>query len=187
MIKIRQATIEDVPGVVALLQANHADNLTEEEKKGGFVTTKMSNEQMRALIEQENGITIAVDEDGKVLAFAMAGSWQFWSEWPLFRRMIELLPEFEYNGVIPDMENSYQYGPICVDRSVRGTGVFHDVFMESLRSMKDRYPMMITFINQVNPLSYAAHTRKVKMDEVGTFDFGENHYWWMACPTDLDC
>ena len=59
--------------------------------------------------------------------------------------------------------------------------------MESLRSMKDRYPMMITFINQVNPLSYAAHTRKVRMDEVGTFDFNGNHYWWMACPTDMEC
>jgi hypothetical protein len=186
IMEIRQATVEDVEGVVALLQANHADNLTEEEKKDGFVTTKMTNEQMEALIEQENGITIAV-KDGKVVAFAMAGSWQFWSEWPLFQKMIELLPEFEYNGVVPDMENSYQYGPICVDRSVRGTGVFHDVFMESLRSMKDRYPMMITFINQVNPLSYAAHTRKVRMDEVGTFDFNGNHYWWMACPTDMEC
>lgn len=185
MIKVRQAKVSDIDGVVALLQANHADNLSEEEKKGGFVTTKMTYEQMKALIEQENGITIA-EEDGKVLAFAMAGSWQFWSEWPLFQTMIELLPEFEYMGQTLDMKNSYQYGPICVDRSVRGTGVFRDVFMSSLASMRDRYPIMVTFINQVNPLSYAAHTRKAGMEELGTFDFGGNHYWWMACPTDLE-
>ena len=46
VMEIRQATVEDVEGVVALLQANHADNLTEEEKKDGFVTTKMTREQM---------------------------------------------------------------------------------------------------------------------------------------------
>ena len=45
---------------------------------------------------------------------------------------------------------------------------------------------MATFINQINPRSYAAHTRKVHMTEAGKFDFNNNHYYLMACPTDLE-
>lgn len=33
----------------------------------------------------------------------------------------------------------YQYGPVCIDRSVHGTGSFEKVFYASLVSMKDRY------------------------------------------------
>ena len=74
---IKQATIQDIPGVLALLKANHVDNVTD--KSQGFVTTNMTEQQMTALIEQENGVTIAKDGD-RVVAFALAASWGFWSE-----------------------------------------------------------------------------------------------------------
>ena len=32
--------------------------------------------------------------------------------------------------------------------------------------MADKYPYMLTFINQINPRSYAAHTKKAGMDLV---------------------
>ncbi|MDD4611861.1 MAG: GNAT family acetyltransferase, partial [Synergistaceae bacterium] len=43
--------------------------------------------------------------------------------------------------------------------------------------MVSRYPVMITFINRINPRSYDAHTRKVGMDLIKTFDFNDNHYY----------
>ncbi|MBQ5869173.1 MAG: GNAT family acetyltransferase, partial [Lachnospiraceae bacterium] len=81
---ITQATLQDMDGVFAILRANHVSNVPEEEKKNGFVTTNLTEEQMKALIEKENGVTIAKDDDGRVVAFALAASWEFWSEWPLF-------------------------------------------------------------------------------------------------------
>jgi hypothetical protein len=80
-------------------------------------------------------------------------------------------------------ENSYQYGPICIDKDYRGTGLFEKVFAFSLNSMADRYPYMVTFINQINPRSYAAHNRKGGMTESGKFDWNGNHYWMMAIST----
>lgn len=177
---ITQATVQDIPAVLALLKANHADNVAD--KSNGFVTTNITEEQMAALILNENGVTIAKDGD-KIVAFALAASWKFWSVWPFFVNMIKELPKFSFEGESLSTENTYQYGPVCVDSAYRGSGVFEQVFAASLASMKDRYPLMATFINMVNPRSYAAHTRKAGMEEVGRFDYNQNHYYLMACRT----
>lgn len=177
---ITQATVQDIPAVLALLKANHADNVAD--KSNGFVTTNITEEQMAALILNENGVTIAKDGD-KIVAFALAASWKFWSVWPFFVNMIKELPKFSFEGESLSPENTYQYGPVCVDSAYRGSGVFEQVFAASLASMKDRYPLMATFINMVNPRSYAAHTRKAGMEEVGRFDYNQNHYYLMACRT----
>lgn len=177
---ITQATVQDIPAVLALLKANHADNVAD--KSNGFVTTNITEEQMAALILNENGVTIAKDGD-KIIAFALAASWKFWSVWPFFVNMIKELPKFSFEGESLSTENTYQYGPVCVDSAYRGSGVFEQVFAASLASMKDRYPLMATFINMVNPRSYAAHTRKAGMEEVGRFDYNQNHYYLMACRT----
>ncbi len=177
---VQQATLEDVQGILALLKANHVNYV--EDKSDGFVTTNMTEQQLAALITKENGVTIA-KENGKVLAFAMAASWEFWSEWPFFTYMIEQLPKFTFDGQTLTVNNSYQYGPICIDKSVRGTGLFEQVFYASLSNMKERYPIMATFINQINQRSIAAHTRKGRMTEAGTFQFNQNDYYLMACST----
>ncbi len=177
---ITQATVQDIPAVLALLKANHADNVAD--KSNGFVTTNITEEQMAALILNENGVTIAKDGD-KIVAFALAASWKFWSVWPFFVNMIKELPKFSFEGESLSTENTYQYGPVCVDSAYRGSGVFEQVFAASLASMQDRYPLMATFINMVNPRSYAAHTRKAGMEEVGRFDYNQNHYYLMACRT----
>jgi len=79
--------------------------------------------------------------------------------------------------------NSYQYGPVCVDKSVRGEGVFEAVYKFALKEMSARYPFMVTFINKINLRSYQAHTRKVNLDVISEFDFNNNHYFKLACKT----
>ena len=177
---IKQATMDDFDGIRALLKANHVDYIDEESKKDGFVTTNMTDDQLTRLIVEQNGVTIAKDGE-KVVAFAFAASWDFWKEWPFFAYMIEHLEEYSFEGEILTTSNTYQYGPVCIDRSVRGSGVFEKVFFASLKTMEGRYPIMATFINQINGRSYAAHTRKGKMTEAGKFDFNGNHYYLMAC------
>lgn len=181
--EIRQATVNDMEGIRALLAANHADTIKEEDKKDGFVTTAITDEQLKALIEEEDGVTVAA-EDGKILAFAFAAPWEFWKDWPFFVNMIDILPDYTFDGTTLTEENTYQYGPVCLDKSIRGNGVFEQVFFQSLSLFKDRYPIMATFINQINPRSYAAHTKKAGMTEVGTFSYNNNNYYMMACYTD---
>ena len=184
MMMIAQATMYDFEGIRSLLKANHIDSISEKDKPDGFVTTNFTDAQLETLIVHEHGVTIA-KENGKVLSFAMAASWEFWSEWPFFAHMIEKLPEFSFEGQVLTRENSYQYGPICIDKSVRGTGLFEKVFYASLASMKERYPIMATFVNQINHRSYAAHTKKVPLMTLGNFQYNQNNYYMMACSTAL--
>lgn len=115
--------------------------------------------------------------EGAIVAYAMAASWAYWSAWPLFQFMIEELPDFTYKGTVMTTENSYQYGPVCIEKAYRGTGVLEGLFGYHLEVMAEHYPYMLTFINQINQRSFAAHTKKLQMDLIRNFDFNNQHYY----------
>lgn len=171
----RNAELKDLPGVADLQKQYHVDTISEEDRPDGFVTTLFTREQFEKLIEEEDGLAIACDGD-KVVGYAMAASWDFWSAWPLFQYMIKDLPNMEYLGQKLSRENSYQYGPIAVHKDYRGTDVFPNLFEFSRREMKKRFPILVTFINQINPRSYAAH-KKLGLDIIKEFQFNNNNYY----------
>ena len=178
----RNATVADIPQIESLQKRYHVSFINEEEKKNGFVTTLFTPEQLTELIEQEDGISLACDGD-KVVAYAMAGSWQFWSKWPLFQYMIADLPNTQYLGRTLTTDNSYQYGPVCIDMAYRGQGVLQELFAHSARQMGKRYSILITFINHVNPRSYKAHTEKVGLEVIKNFSFNGNNYYELGYDT----
>ena len=178
----RNATVADIPQIESLQKRYHVSFINEEEKKNGFVTTLFTPEQLTELIEQEDGISLACDGD-KIVAYAMAGSWQFWSKWPLFQYMIADLPNTQYLGQTLTTENSYQYGPVCIDMAYRGQGVLQELFAHCARQMGKRYPILITFINHVNPRSYKAHTAKVGLEVIKNFSFNGNNYYELGYDT----
>ncbi|MGN9164834.1 GNAT family acetyltransferase [Tissierellaceae bacterium HCP3S3_D8] len=178
----KNARLEDIPGVSALQEKYHVSTISEEDKPNGFVTTLFTEEQFKDLIEKENGLAIACDGD-KIIAYAMAASWEYWSAWPLFQYMIEDLPNTEYLGQTLSTKNSYQYGPICIDSDYRGSNVLPNLFEFSRCQMEKRYPILITFINHINPRSYNAHTKKLELDLIKNFDFNNNHYYELGYDT----
>lgn len=178
----RNAVIKDIPAISELQKKYHIATISEEDKPDGFVTTLFTEEQFRELIEQENGIAVAYDGD-KIAAYAMAASWEYWSKWPIFQYMIEDLPNAEYMGQILSVKNSYQYGPICIDKDYRGTEVLPKIFDFSRIQMKNRYPILITFINHINTRSYNAHTKKIGLDVIKSFVFNNNNYYELGYDT----
>jgi len=180
----RNATIADIPQLQALQQKYHVSSIPEEDKKNGFVTTLFTAEQFQELIVRENGISLACDAD-KLIGYAMAGSWEFWSKWPLFQQMIADLPNVQYLGKTLSTQNSYQYGPVCIDTAYRGQGVLKALFRFSTSQMSSRYPILITFINQINERSFAAHTKKVGLEVIKTFSFNGNQYYELGYDTKM--
>ena len=178
----RNATIADIPQLQQLQQKYHVSSIREEDKKNGFVTTLFTSEQFQELIERENGISLACDGD-TLAGYAMAGSWDFWSKWPLFQQMIADLPNVSFQGQTLSTQNSYQYGPVCIDMAYRGKGVLESLFRYSTSQMNSRYPILITFINQINERSFAAHTRKVGLEVIKTFSFNGNNYFELGYET----
>lgn len=71
----------------------------------------------------------------------------------------------------------YQFYSTLFSKAYSGTEVLANLFEFSRQQMEKRYPIMITFINHINPRSYEAHTRKLGLDVIKNFDFNNNHYY----------
>ncbi|SNR59716.1 GNAT family N-acetyltransferase [Hymenobacter mucosus] len=180
--EFKLASLENIDGVLALHQKYQIATIAEEDKPDGFVTTAFTREQLTQLIQAEHGLSIAT-HGGQVVAYVMAASWQFWSRWPIFASMIEDLPALTYAGQQLSTENSYQYGPICIDKAYRGSGVLEKIFDFSREQMSARYPVLVTFINRINTRSYTAHTQKLGLEVIHEFEFNNNHYLELAYET----
>jgi GNAT superfamily N-acetyltransferase len=180
----RNAQLSDIENVLKLHFRYQVDSIKEEDKTDGFVTTPFTKEQMMSLIEDENGLFIALDGE-EVVAYVMAASWQFWSIWPMFAYMIEDLPNQQYLGQTLSVDNSYQYGPVCIDKKWRGKGVLEQIFDHAREQMHKRFPILVTFINKNNPRSLRAHTKKLNLDILSEFEFNNNHYCALAYDTSV--
>jgi len=176
------AKVEDIEGVLELHFKYQVDSIKEEDKKDGFVTTAFTAFELEELITEEQGLFIALKDD-TVVAYVMAASWEFWSRWAMFAYMIKDLPNLSYLGMRLSVENSYQYGPICIDKSLRGRGVLEAIFDFSRDEMSKRYPILVTFVNKINPRSYQAHKRKLGLEVIQEFEFNNNYYYEMVYDT----
>jgi putative acetyltransferase len=180
---IRAAKLTDIPDVIALQSLYLFANLSEQERALGFVTTPFTTEQITRVMEEEAGLYIAVQGE-KVIGYAFGACWGFWSEWPIFNYMVERFSLFTFDNQVFTTHNSYQYGPICVDISMRGKGVAEALFRAVKAAMGKRYALGLTFINQVNAISIAFHTRKLGLVIVDEFEFKDKQYFGLAWHSD---
>lgn len=180
--KYKIAKIEDIEKVLELHSKYQIDSIKQEDKKDGFITTAFTKEQMVDLITLEQGLFIAVENE-KVVAYVMSASWNFWSRWPMFAFMVEDLPNLEYLGQKLSVKNSYQYGPVCVDKEYRGSGVLEKIFEFARENMVKRFPILVTFINKINQRSFEAHTKKLKLEVIKEFSYNNNNYYELVYDT----
>jgi hypothetical protein len=180
--KISIADLSDIDDVLALQNKYHIGSIKEEDKSSGFVTISFTRQQLSSLIQEESGLFIARN-NGVLVAYAMSASWSFWVAWPMFAHMAKGLPELTFLGQPLSTENSYQYGPICVDQSARGSGVLALIFDFAREKMARRYPILVTFINKLNPRSFAAHTQKLGLRVIQEFEYNNNCYYELVYDT----
>jgi hypothetical protein len=166
---------EDIDGVLSLHKKYHVDSITPEDREGGFVTTLLDKELLGELIERESGLVVA-KEGERIIGFVMSASWEYCSQWPMFQHMISLLGEKEYLGQTLSTENSYQYGPVCIEKEYRGTGVLEGLFEVARKEMGKKYPILVTFVSPANPRSLKAHLHKLKMEKRGEFEYKGKSY-----------
>lgn len=178
-IALEIATLQDIEGVLSLQELYLVSNLTEEEKRFGFVTTPFTTTLLTEVIGNK-GLFIAKDNH-KVIAYVFAESWDFFNQWPIFKYMSSLFPNLSFQDFhnITTI-NSFQYGPICIHADYRGKGLIKPL-VEFMRShIVDRYPLALTFINKKNTPSLKAHIEKLKWTVIGDFQFNNNDYFIMA-------
>ena len=172
------ATLKDIDGVLALQELYLVSNLTEEDKKGGFVTTPFTIAQLTEVIEAQN--LFVTKDNGKIIAYIFTGSWTFFAQWPIFEHMITLLTDLNFLDFSFTTTNSFQYGPICIHKNYRGKGLILPFFEFMRMHMMNKYPLSLTFINKTNIPSRKAHTEKLKWNIIADFNFNNNEYYILA-------
>ncbi len=176
-------TTDDLTKILELQEKYHVDNLSETEKMDkGFVTTRFTPAQLVELI-QAQGAFIAVTDDNQLAGYALSGTWEFFSQWPIFPLMLTRLPSIRYHNEELTTANSFQYGPVCIDDAFRGKDVLKQLFEAVLRHYQAKFPFVCTFINQKNGRSVKAHTTKLPLDIIDTFPFNNNTYYTLASHT----
>lgn len=184
-IQLEIAKLSDIEGVLALQKLYLVTNLTEEEKKSGFVTTPFSFEQLTYVIQNEE-LFIAKDNN-IIIAYIFAGGWNFFSQYPIFEYMISLFPELKFLDFEINSTDSFQYGPVCIDKKYRGKGLINLLFEFMRIRVVKKYPLSLTFINKTNIPSYKAHTEKLKWTVIGEFKFNQNSYYILAYDMAVGC
>lgn len=184
MIKVRIGHHNDIPGVLLLQEKYLYKNLNDLERKKGFVTTPFTVQQIKDIIQQ-NGLFIAEIseseiENNTIIAYAFAGSWNYFEQWEIFEIMISKFPKLSFNGTPITTENSFQYGPVCINENFRGNGLLNQLFEEMRIEFSKKYPISITFINKVNVISEKAHTKKLGWKKLNEFTFNNNTYLGLA-------
>ena len=179
MIKTRIGNKNDIAGILSLQEKYLYRNLTDEERKSGFVTTPFTVNQIEEIIKQ-NGIFVAENENHVIIAYAFAGSWKYFEQWEIFNFMVSRFPKLSFHGREITTENSFQYGPVCIDKAYRGKGLLNLIFEEMRIEFFKKYPISVTFINKVNGISEKAHTKKLGWVIIDEFEFNDKTYIGLA-------
>ncbi|MDD4149445.1 MAG: hypothetical protein PHE33_05395 [Bacteroidales bacterium] len=179
MIKTRIGNNNDIDGVLSLQDKYLYSKLNEIERKKGFVTTPFTVNQIEEIIKH-NGIFVAENENNEIIAYAFAGSWKYFEQWEIFKFMVSRFPNLSFNGNEITTENSFQYGPVCIDEKYRGTGLLNLIFEEMRIEFFKKYPISVTFINKVNVISARAHTKKLNWEIIDEFEFNNKAYIGLA-------
>jgi hypothetical protein len=175
---IRVAQESDFDDILDLQSRNLYVNLPPTELAGGFVTTPFTVDLLRRLLSQI-GVFIAED-NGIISGYLLAGDWEFFSQWEIFQMMLDRLPELRFQGREITADNSFQYGPICIDRSSRGSEIFPQIFDLMRSNFAPKFPIGVTFINKLNQRSFAAHTRKLDLKIIDEFELNGNSFYTLA-------
>ncbi|MDN3723687.1 GNAT family acetyltransferase [Aequorivita sp. SDUM287046] len=177
--KTRLGNKADIVEILELQEKYLFRNMTDAERKNGFVTTPFTVKQIDEIIG-ENGIFITENEKEELIAYAFAGSWSYFEQWEIFKFMVSRFPKLSFKGSEITTTNSFQYGPVCIAENYRGKGILNRLFEELRIEFYKKYPISVTFINKVNEVSKIAHTKKLGWEIIDEFDFNNNSYIGLA-------
>ncbi len=174
-ISVQPATPADFPDILALQDRNLVSRLAPDERADGFVTTPFTLELMGELRGNDRFFTARDDASGALAGYVFMGSWAFCARWPAFRVAIARFPVV-FEGQSVGVEETFQYGPVCVASEYRGMGVLPLLFGAVCAQMRPRFAVGTTWINKANGRSMRAHTEKLGLVPLDEFTLGDDRF-----------
>jgi hypothetical protein len=174
----RRAEAGDYPGVLRLQSENFIANLSEEERKEGFLSAEFSPEQVARMAE-DLGTTIAI-VDGELVGFLCAFRNEFDHGSPVVAKMLGTYDLIRFEGQTLSSYRSYIYGPVCIDRAYRRRGLLRGLYEAQRQDLAGQFQVGVAFVSRSNPHSLSAHITGLGMTEVGDFELKGNIYVILA-------
>jgi len=174
----RRAIQQDYPAILRLQSENLIANLSEEERKEGFLSAEFSLEQVAAMA-QDLGTTIAT-VNGALVAFLCAFRKEFNHGSPVIARMLAAYDRAMFEGQPLSSYRSYIYGPVCIHRAYRRQGLLRRLYQAQRQDLAGRFEAGVAFVSRSNPYSLSAHVAGLGMTEVGDFELKGNVYVILA-------
>jgi predicted GNAT superfamily acetyltransferase len=174
----RRARPQDYASIVRLQRANYIGNLTEEERKEGFLSAEFSLEQV-AVIAGGLGIAVATVAD-EVAGCLCAFSRQFDHGSPVVAKMLESYDQARFEAKPLSAFNSYIYGPVCIGREYRRRGLLRGLYEFQKKDLAGRFEIGVALVSHNNPHSMQAHIGGLGMTEAGKFELHGNVFAILA-------
>jgi L-amino acid N-acyltransferase YncA len=176
--RFRTASTADFAAVLAIQNANLYANLTDEQRRGGFLSAAFSIEHFAQMV-REVAVMVA-DDGGQICGYLCAGSLEFHRRFALLAAMIEQLPRLSFLGRPLASQRTFVYGPVCVAHSHRGRGLLRGLYEALRNEVTGGYDAGVAFVAKDNARSLAAHADGLGMTIAGDFSFAGKPYWILA-------
>ena len=174
----RRAVPQDYPAILRLQSANYVANLSDEERREGFLSAQFTPEQTAQMAE-DLGTMVAVVDHG-LAGFLCAFRREFDTGSPVIAKMLDSYDRVTFEGKPLSSLNSYIYGPVCIARERRRRGLLRGLYEAQKKDLAGRYEVGVAFVSRSNPHSLQAHVAGLGMIEVGDFELKDNVYVILA-------
>jgi Acetyltransferase (GNAT) family len=169
-------TQQNIHELLALQKKNLKKNISQEElEKEGFVTVEHNFEKLEAM--HKSLPQIVAYQQNKVIAYALSMPVTFKNIIPELTPMCELLDTLIYKGKKLAQYKYYIMGQICIDKSVRGQGVFQKLYLQHAVEFSDKFDFIVTEVSINNKRSMRAH-EKVGFINIHEYFDKENDDTW---------
>ena len=178
VVEYRKASPAEYGAILRLQSANFIANLSEDERKSGFLSAQFTPEQTARLAE-DLGTTLAVVDD-QVAGFLCAFRKEFPTGSPVIAKMLESYDRLNLEGRSLSAFKSYIYGPVCIGREYRGQGLLRGLYKAQKKDLAGQFEIGVAFVARSNPHSLSAHVAGLGMIEAGDFLVNDNSYVALA-------
>lgn len=182
VVTIRLATRADIPAIMALETRYYVDNIDPSERDKGFISNLQSQDWFNWAVSS-SGIHVAVNDDDAVVGFIAVTAPPDRSQLrgsPIAQAVLDLAETLDFQGKPVAHQRFALRGPVCVDESARGRGIYNAFNEATQAAYRDRFDVGVLFVAADNPRSLHTTTTKLGATSLAVFEVDSHQYHFMA-------
>lgn len=170
---LRKAEVVDIPIILDLLRKNLAKNLSEEEKKDGFLFYEPNDEEIKKILN-DTGIYLSLRGE-ELKGYLMTMSKELAKSIPFEAELIEKADKMFYDGKELSEYNYAVLAQICIAKEFRRGMTFNKLHVATGTMLKEQgYEMGVGEVADTNNMSLSVHKY---LADVGTYIASSGLKW----------